>query len=161
MPDSSSPSSRKHDSSRFFFTFVLLSFLRLAFSDAPSAYEMLKQFDFPKGILPEGVVSYKLRSNGGFEVFLSSAFEFKVNGGYLLRYQRRITGRVEKGSIVELNGVSVKALVWFNINRLVKGDTELYFYVGPLSASFPTSNFEECPKCRCGFDCASALLLDS
>lgn len=148
-------------SSWFFFAFILLSSLRLAFSDAPSAYEMLEKFDFPRGILPEGVVSYTLRSNGGFEVSLSSDCEFKVNGGYLLRYKRRITGRVEKGSIVELTGVSVKVLVWFNINRLVKGDAEIYFYVGPLSASFPTSNFEECPKCRCGFDCASALLLDS
>ncbi|KAH7685191.1 At5g01610-like protein [Dioscorea alata] len=147
--------------SRFFFAFILLSSLRLAFSDAPSAYEMLEKFDFPRGILPEGVVSYTLRSNGGFEVRLSSDCEFKVNGGYLLRYKRRITGRVERGSIVELTGVSVKVLVWFNINRLVKGDAEIYFYVGPLSASFPTSNFEECPKCRCGFDCASALLLDS
>ncbi|KAJ0972167.1 hypothetical protein J5N97_020126 [Dioscorea zingiberensis] len=145
-----------------FLAFILLASLRLALSDVPSAYEMLEKFDFPKGILPEGVETYSLRPDGSFEVFLSSACEFKVDGGYMLQYQRKITGRVEKGSLMELKGVSVKVLlVWFNINRVVNSDAELYFYVGPLSASFPSSNFEECPKCRCGFDCVSALLSDS
>ncbi|CAL9750058.1 unnamed protein product [Musa acuminata subsp. burmannicoides] len=94
---------------------------------------MLEKFDFPKGILPEGVKSYILNGDGGFEVYLSGNCEFKVEGGYILKYGRKITGKV------------------------VRNDSDISFYVGPLSASFPVSNFDECPRCSCGFDCATAL----
>nr|XP_019703642.1 uncharacterized protein LOC105034467 [Elaeis guineensis] len=155
--------------SKTLLVFLLISSLSLSFgealvSDAPSAYEMLERFSFPKGILPEGVQSYTLNQDGSFEVFLSEDCEFKVDGGYLLKYQKKITGKVESGSLTSLRGVNVKVvLMWFGINGVVRSGGDLNFYVGPLSASFPLSNFEECPKCRCGFDCitAAALVADS
>ncbi|OAY68149.1 hypothetical protein ACMD2_25759 [Ananas comosus] len=130
-------------------------------SEAPSAYEMLERFNFPRGILPEGVRGYTLGEDGAFEVYLSGECEFKVEegrgggGGYLLRYKERIAGRVASGSLRELSGVSVRVLlVWFGIGEVVRSDADLDFYVGPLSASFPVSNFEESPRCGCGFYCA-------
>ncbi|THU62890.1 hypothetical protein C4D60_Mb01t09920 [Musa balbisiana] len=139
---------------------LLISALALeaSVSETPSAYEMLEKFDFPKGILPEGVKSYVLNGDGGFEVYLSGNCEFKVEGGYILKYGRKITGKVKSGSLTDLKGVSVKVLfAWFGINEVVRNDSDISFYVGPLSASFPVSNFDECPRCSCGFDCATAL----
>ncbi|XP_064956462.1 uncharacterized protein LOC135633038 [Musa acuminata AAA Group] len=139
---------------------LLISALALeaSVSETPSAYEMLEKFDFPKGILPEGVKSYILNGDGGFEVYLSGNCEFKVEGGYILKYDRKITGKVKSGSLTDLKGVSVKVLfAWFGINEVVRNDSDISFYVGPLSASFPVSNFDECPRCSCGFDCATAL----
>ncbi|OAY83242.1 hypothetical protein ACMD2_06594 [Ananas comosus] len=99
-------------------------------SEAPSAYEMLERFNFPRGILPEGVRGYTLGEDGAFEVYLSGECEFKVEGG---------------GGEGEGEGVPAE---------VVRSDADLDFYVGPLSASFPVSNFEESPRCGCGFYCA-------
>ncbi|MQL83388.1 hypothetical protein Taro_015910 [Colocasia esculenta] len=132
--------------------------------DAPTAYEMLEKYGFPRGILPEGVTSYVLREDSTFEVHLGSHrdCDFAVEGGYLLNYKRKITGRLDEasGALRDLKGVSVKILfVWLGINEVVKGSEHLSFFVGPLSASFPLSNFEECPHCRCGFDCITAAMV--
>ncbi|XP_020573963.1 uncharacterized protein At5g01610-like [Phalaenopsis equestris] len=145
---------------------LLLLFLHLSLgrpSNSPSAYEILEGFGFPKGILPEGVISYQLDEDGGFQVLLPCDCEFRVEGeGYLLKYARRITGKVKSGQLKELNGVSVRVLVvWFGIKEVVRSGTDLYFYVGPLSASFPLANFEECPKCSCGSVCSTQMVMDS
>ncbi|KAL5205016.1 hypothetical protein ABZP36_009887 [Zizania latifolia] len=128
---------------------------------APTAYEMLERYCFPRGILPEGVQSYVLRPDGSFVVHLSGNgdCEFRVRGGgtYPLRYGRRVAGNAMAGSIRALEGVSVKVLfVWLGISQVDRAGDQLSFSVGPLSASFPLANFATCPRCRCGFDCANA-----
>ncbi|XP_072999143.1 uncharacterized protein At5g01610-like [Typha latifolia] len=131
-------------------------------SDEPSAYEMVERYNFPKGILPEGAQSYSLKQDGSFEVILSRECEFKLKGGYLVKYTRRITGKADPGHLTELNGVSVKVLLfWFGINEVVRRGPEIDFYVGPLSASFAASNFEEFPQCRCGSERVNAAAADS
>ena len=81
-------------------------------STTPTAYEMLERYEFPRGILPEGVQRYELRpDDGSFEVFLSGrsgSCEFRVGDRYLLRYDRRISGTAREGSIQALQGMSVK-----------------------------------------------------
>ncbi|KAF8711417.1 hypothetical protein HU200_029449 [Digitaria exilis] len=125
----------------------------------PTAYEMLERYKLPRGILPVGVKGYKLHPGGSFEVFFSGdGCEFRVGGGrYLLRYDRRIAGTATAGSIKNLQGVSVKILfVWLGINEVDRSGDQLSFHVGPLSASFPLGKFSQSPRCRCGFDCATA-----
>ncbi|KAL6610241.1 hypothetical protein ACP70R_040210 [Stipagrostis hirtigluma subsp. patula] len=128
----------------------LLSLLLVA--AAPSAYEMLEGFGFPRGILPEGVTGYRYRpSDGAFEVYFGGDCEFEVDGGYRLTYRRTISGNVEGGSIRNLGGVSVRMFLFnWGIDRVVMADAgHLMFYVGPLSQAFPADNFEESPECRC------------
>ncbi|OAY63167.1 hypothetical protein ACMD2_15055 [Ananas comosus] len=144
---------------------LILTLILSAFGDrkgpiygSPTAYQVLEGFDFPPGILPAGVTSYLLRQDGSFEVYLSEDdCEFKIAGQYQLKYRQKITGTVQSGAIKNLNGVSVKVLfLWIGINEVDRSGDELSFYVGPLSASFGVANFEESPRCRCGFDCATA-----
>uniref|UniRef100_A0A0D9XQP5 Uncharacterized protein n=1 Tax=Leersia perrieri TaxID=77586 RepID=A0A0D9XQP5_9ORYZ len=138
-------------------------------TSTPTAYEMVERYGFPRGILPEGVDSYALRPDGSFEVLLSAVSvsgdgnsgdcEFRVGdgGAYLLRYGRRVAGNAREGSIRELEGVSVKVVfAWLGIGRVDAAGGELRFFVGPFSASFPATNFAECPRCRCGFDCSNS-----
>ncbi|KAL6877192.1 hypothetical protein ACP4OV_012863 [Aristida adscensionis] len=118
---------------------------------APSAYEMLEGFGFPRGILPEDVTGYTYRpSDGAFEVYFDGDCEFEVDA-YRLTYRRTITGNVEGGSIRNLGGVSVRMFLFnWGISRVVMADAgHLMFYVGPLSQAFPADNFEESPECRC------------
>lgn len=87
--------------------------------------------------------------------------ELGVDGGYLLKYQTTITGKVQSGKLLDLRGLNVRVVfMWFAINGVVKSGRGLNFYVSPLSPSFPLSNFEECPKCRCGFACTTSTIID-
>ncbi|PKU62603.1 uncharacterized protein LOC114578444 [Dendrobium catenatum] len=127
-----------------------------------TAYEMLEKFDFPKGILPEGVQSYLLRSDGSFDVFLGDYCELKASGSYLLRYRRKISGKVEPRSLKKLDGVSVKIFfLWFGISEVIRSGDELRFFVGPFSSSFSISNFEFCPQCRDKFSSLDQLVQNS
>ncbi|PKA57170.1 Uncharacterized protein AXF42_Ash002474 [Apostasia shenzhenica] len=120
-------------------------------SDTLTAYELLEKFDFPKGILPEGVQSYLLRKDGSFDVYLGGECEFKVKGSYLLRYKKKISGQVKTGSLKNLRGVRVKILfIWLGIGEVVRREDELKFYVGPFSATFSVDSFTVSPQCRDG-----------
>ncbi|PKA54567.1 hypothetical protein AXF42_Ash000402 [Apostasia shenzhenica] len=131
-------------------------------SNSVTVYEMLEKFNFPKGILPEGVQNYSLRTDGGFDVYLSGVCEFKVPGNYLLRYKKKISGKVQFGSLKNLNGVSVKILfLWFGISEVDRSGDDLRFYVGPFSSSFSVSSFGLSPQCRGGFSALQRLILDS
>ena len=145
--------------STLLFALLLLISFSVAFSGFPTAYELLESYDFPQGLLPEGVESYLLQSDGSFDVYFGWECEFKVQDSYLLRYKRRISGTLEAGRLKDLKGVSVRFLfVWLGITEVVRMDDELRFYVGPISASFPVTSFVDCPMCRCGFDCGTAEL---
>ncbi|OVA10209.1 Protein of unknown function DUF538 [Macleaya cordata] len=133
-------------------------------AESPSAYEMLEKFNFPKGILPEGVKGYVLHEDNRFEVYLDRDCQFQVEeGGYYLYYKKKITGTVRFGSLRDLQGVSVKILfIWLGITEVSNsGDGKLDFYVGPMSASFPVSNFEENPQCGLGIDRINKMVSDS
>ncbi|KAK6239400.1 hypothetical protein QUC31_004869 [Theobroma cacao] len=119
-----------------------------------SAYQVLQQYDFPIGILPEGVIGYELnRDTGEFSAYLNGTCSFPIES-YDLSYKSTIQGVISRGRITKLNGVSVKVLFfWLNIVELSRHGDELEFSVGIASASFPIDNFFESPQCGCGLYC--------
>ncbi|KNA06469.1 hypothetical protein SOVF_180730 [Spinacia oleracea] len=140
--------------------FILsLSTATAATSYAPTAYEILKSYDFPAGLLPTGVTGYELdRDTGKFKVFLPETCKFSIEG-YDLEYKSTITGVISSGRLYKLKGISVKVLLlWLNIVEVDNKHGELQFSVGIMSANFPVEGFEESPSCGCGFDCNGANL---
>ncbi|XP_065860452.1 uncharacterized protein [Euphorbia lathyris] len=141
----------------------VLLFLLVAASSSPSAvaddaltaYEALAAYNFPAGILPEGIVGYELdKSTGKFRANWNGSCSFSLEGSYQLKYASTIRGVISENKITNLSGVSVKILfLWLNIVEVVRYDKELGFSVGIASASFPIDNFYECPRCGCGLDC--------
>ncbi|KAI4301428.1 hypothetical protein L6164_034707 [Bauhinia variegata] len=119
-----------------------------------TAYEVLQQYNFPDGLLPKGVVAYKLDSSTGkFKVYLNGTCTFKIQS-YELKYKSTITGVITKGKLSSLSGIKVKVLIlWFDIVKVTREEGDLDFSVGIASADFPVSNFYESPTCGCGFDC--------
>lgn len=142
------------------FLFMIFTAVPLArcggIDDTPTAYEVLQQYDFPIGLLPKGVLGYKLDSSTGkFSVHLNGSCSFSIQS-YELKYKSTFTGVIAKRKLSELSGIQVKILfLWLSITKVTRDDDELEFSVGITSADFPVDNFNECPTCGCGFDCDS------
>lgn len=140
----------------FFFlsSFLLLSSTAIAHESA-TAYDLLADYNFPKGLLPKGVVGYELdQSTGKFRAFLNGSCSFSLEGNYQLDYKSTISGFISKDRLTNLHGVRVKVLLfWFNIVEVLRFGDEIELSVGITFASFPLENFFVCPRCGCGLDC--------
>ncbi|KAF5463376.1 hypothetical protein F2P56_019295, partial [Juglans regia] len=121
----------------------------------PSAYEVLKDYNFPIGILPKGVQGYDLEpSSGKFSAELNGSCSFSLEGSYQLKYKSTIKGHISEGKLSSLEGVSVKLfLFWVDIVEVQRKGDSLGFSVGIAGADFPIDNFEESPQCGCGLNC--------
>ncbi|GAA0140432.1 hypothetical protein LIER_35234 [Lithospermum erythrorhizon] len=143
----------------FFITLTLLSTTTPSpTTTTPSVYKVLESFDFPIGLLPEGVTTYQLdNTTGNFIVNLDNDCTFTIQG-YQLKYKSKITGTISKDVIKNISGIQVKILFfWLSIVEVVRVDDEIQFSVGIASANFPVDGFYECPQCGCGFDCVNKV----
>ncbi|XP_031374173.1 uncharacterized protein LOC116188853 [Punica granatum] len=89
----------------------------------PSAYEVLQQFEFPVGLLPEGITAYDLDTGtGSFSAQLNATCSFELENKYTIRYEPIIEGVIMTGRIEDLKGVSVRVLsmVWLSVVRVVR-----------------------------------------
>ncbi|KAK8605150.1 hypothetical protein V6N13_082604 [Hibiscus sabdariffa] len=141
-----------------FLFFSLLTFQSfvwetISFQDDPTAYEILRDFNFPSGLLPAGVTGYDLDPlSGKFSVFLNGTCTFTLEGAYKLRYKNTIDGYISKGRLARLEGISLKFLFfWVNVAQVVRKGDELEFSVGIAGAGFSMDNFEDSPQCECRF----------
>ncbi|KFK30824.1 hypothetical protein AALP_AA6G030700 [Arabis alpina] len=134
---------------------ILIFFLFFTVSNQkPTAYDAVKRYNLPVGILPKGVVDYELNpKTGDFKVYFNDTCKFSIQS-YQLKYKSTISGVISPSHVKNLKGVSVKVLFfWVNIAEVSLDGDELDFSVGIASASFPASDFVESPQCGCGFDC--------
>ncbi|KAG8093471.1 hypothetical protein GUJ93_ZPchr0012g19258 [Zizania palustris] len=126
-------------------------------TSTPTAYEMLERYDFPRGILPEGVEGYVLRPDGSFEVYFPRDCEFLLARTWLVQYGSRIAGAASSGSLKSLQGIYVKVLfIWLPVGEVDRSGDLLSFYIGPVATSFPLADFANSPHCR-GYNLAAAL----
>ncbi|XP_059648471.1 uncharacterized protein LOC132294579 [Cornus florida] len=137
---------------------LLSSLVAKSFSEKPTAYEVIEDYDFPMGILPKGVTGYDLdESTGKFSAYLNGTCNFSIEGSsYQLSYKSTIKGHISQGKLSNLQGVKVKLFFfWVDIVEVDRRGDDLEFSVGITSAGFSIDNFEECPQCGCGFNCGS------
>ncbi|KDP28180.1 hypothetical protein JCGZ_13951 [Jatropha curcas] len=127
-----------------------------------TVYEVLEEYNFPVGLLPNGVTGYELdTSTGKFSVSLNETCSFTIDS-YSLKYSTSITGVIKKNKLSSLSGIKVKVLfLWLSITKVIRDGDELEFSVGIASADFPVSNFYESPTCGCGFDCDDTNLREN
>ncbi|GMN37964.1 hypothetical protein TIFTF001_007250 [Ficus carica] len=128
----------------------LILFLLISFFSTPSAssvhdtpltaYQVLEEYDFPVGILPNGVLGYDLNSSTGkFSAYLNGSCTFTIDS-YELKYKSTITGKITKDKLENLSGIKVKVLfLWLSISSVTRDDDELEFSVGIASADFPVT----------------------
>ena len=96
-----------------------------------------------------GVVGLVVGGVGGFVVYLSRECEFLFSKQWLVRYDAHIAGAVTAGRLAALEGIHVKVLfLWLPVAEVDRAGDRLSFYIGPVSTSFPLSDFASSPHCR-------------
>ncbi|MCO5605000.1 hypothetical protein L7F22_059175 [Adiantum nelumboides] len=132
---------------------VHCSKLNVRDSNSTSAYEILEDYGFPAGLLPYTVSSYELDDDdGAFKLYLESACTVNIPNLYPIKYKSTITGYLTSGKISSLSGITVKVLfIWWSITSISVSGENLVFKVGPTSASYAMTNFDENPVCASSY----------
>ncbi|KAI4304848.1 hypothetical protein MLD38_040311 [Melastoma candidum] len=141
-----------------FFSLLVLPVLLLcgrchgyAYND--DVHDLLPSYGFPRGLLPDNVVSYTLpssSSDGSFSVQLSSPCYVQFHG-QLVYYDVDISGRLSYGVVTDVVGIQAKELfIWLSVTgmKVNKENGAIEFYVGALSKSLPEDEFADIPTCR-------------
>ncbi|XP_015898355.2 uncharacterized protein LOC107431854 [Ziziphus jujuba] len=111
----------------------------------------LTNFGFPIGLLPNSVLSYTLnQTSGDFSVDLGDACKITLPpDNYLATYSKKVTGKIVKGRIAEIDGIRVWAFFkWWSITGIRSSGDNLVFEVGMVTAKYPTKNFDASPACE-------------
>eukprot|EP00252_Welwitschia_mirabilis_P010791 TRINITY_DN2429_c0_g1_i1.p1 TRINITY_DN2429_c0_g1~~TRINITY_DN2429_c0_g1_i1.p1 ORF type:complete len:175 (-),score=9.71 TRINITY_DN2429_c0_g1_i1:108-632(-) len=118
-----------------------------------AAHGELAAKGFPPGLLPNSVANYTYNaSSGDFKVRLKGRCDIILPpDNYPASFKSIIRGRLSKGRIQGLDGVSVRAFFkWWTITGIKSVGDHLVFEVGITSVKYPSANFGESPDCGGG-----------
>lgn len=138
------------------FTFSLLLFSLLSFSKShlclsstSDIHDLLPNYGFPKGLLPNAVASYSLSSDGNFIIQLTHPCYVQFD--QLVYYDKEIRGKLSFGSVSGVSGIQAKKLfLWVTVTGMtLDSDSDIIeFHVGALSQRLPAKQFEKIPNCK-------------
>ncbi|KAL3850398.1 hypothetical protein ACJIZ3_012280 [Penstemon smallii] len=120
-------------------------------SDTPTVYEILPKFGLPSGLLPDSVTNYTLTEDGNFEVFLQKACYIEFD--YEVYYEKKITGKLNIGSITNLKGIQVQRFffLWFDVDEIrvdLPPSNSIYFTVGIINKKLDVDQFSTVRSCK-------------
>ncbi|XP_071734819.1 uncharacterized protein At5g01610-like [Rutidosis leptorrhynchoides] len=122
----------------------------LSVTNQPTVYQILEKYGLPSGLLPDSVKSYTLSSDdGSFVVELEKPCYIQFD--YLVYYDSKITGKLNFGSITDLDGIQVKRfLFWFSVDEIrvdLPASDYIYFTVGIINKELDIDQFETVHAC--------------
>ncbi|XP_010535997.1 PREDICTED: uncharacterized protein LOC104811106 [Tarenaya hassleriana] len=115
------------------------------------AHAELTNYGFPVGLLPSSVKYYSLnQTSGEFSIDFGGACKITLPpDNYLATYSKKVSGRIVKGRIAELQGIRVRAMFkWWSITGIRSSGDNLVFEVGMVTAKYPSKNFDSSPDCE-------------
>ncbi|KAI8553742.1 hypothetical protein RHMOL_Rhmol05G0040000 [Rhododendron molle] len=125
----------------------------------PDAYEVLKEYEYPVGLLPAEVTGYKLdRCTGRFSVFLRRPCHYTTETyAYPFRFDEIVTGVIRRDGITNIRGVTVKSIFgWFRITNVLRLDDYFDIAAGATSSVVPIEKLQASPRCGCESRCENA-----
>uniref|UniRef100_A0ACD5WR77 Uncharacterized protein n=1 Tax=Avena sativa TaxID=4498 RepID=A0ACD5WR77_AVESA len=116
-----------------------------------TAYDILVQNNFPRGLLPLGVKSFQLHE-GVLEVTFPGECNFFITLGadqFHFKYGSTVTAVIKPGSITKAHGVRVFVKSEFlGFEGVERAGDKLTFDLQGMQQSFPVSSFTQSPKCN-------------
>lgn len=120
-----------------------------SFRELPTAYDVLEDYSFPVGLLPDGVVKgYDLNPiTGEFTAYLNDTCRL-IEGGFQVKYDPKITGFIANSKLSGVKGVSVLVLrKWRSIGEILRHGIHVHFFAGVAAEKFHIRDFDESPLC--------------
>ncbi|RRT77364.1 hypothetical protein B296_00021500 [Ensete ventricosum] len=93
--------------------------------------ELLREYDMPIGLFPQDTTHYEFsEETGKLTVFIPSICEVGYRDSSVLRFLNIVTGYLEKGKLVDIEGIKTKVLIWSKVTRISTEGSKIHFTTG-------------------------------
>ncbi|KFK38276.1 hypothetical protein AALP_AA3G093200 [Arabis alpina] len=93
--------------------------------------ELLKEFNLPVGIFPRDATNYEFNEQTRkLTVFIPSICEVGYKDSSVLRFTTTVTGFLEKGKLVDVEGMKTKVMIWVKVTSISADSSKVHFMAG-------------------------------
>ncbi|KAL8526594.1 hypothetical protein ACS0TY_015695 [Phlomoides rotata] len=93
--------------------------------------ELLKEYDLAVGIFPRDATNYEFNEETRkLTVYIPSVCEVGYKDSSVLRFSTVVTGYLEKGKFVEIEGIKTKVIVWVKVTCISSEKSKICFTAG-------------------------------
>ncbi|KAF5471493.1 hypothetical protein F2P56_008281 [Juglans regia] len=93
--------------------------------------ELLKEYDMAVGIFPRDATNYEFNEETGkLTVFVPAVCEVGYKDSSVLRFSTTITGYLEKGKLVDIEGMKTKVMIWVKVSCISSDGSKLHVTAG-------------------------------
>lgn len=93
--------------------------------------ELLKEYDLPIGIFPRDATNYEFNEETGkLTVYIPAVCEVGYKDSSVLRFSTMVTGYLEKGKLVDIEGIKTKVIVWAKVTCISSEKSKVSFTAG-------------------------------
>lgn len=90
--------------------------------------ELLQEHDLPAGIFPRDATHYEFNEETRkLTVFVPSVCEVGYKDSSVLRFLTTVTGYLEQGKLVDIEGMKTKVLVWQKVTSIATEGSKVHF----------------------------------
>lgn len=93
--------------------------------------ELLQEYDLPVGLFPQDATNYEFNEETKkLTVFIPCVCEVGYKDSSVLRFSTSVTGYLEKGKLVDIEGLKTKVLVWAKVTSVSADRSKVHFTTG-------------------------------
>ncbi|OWM81675.1 uncharacterized protein At5g01610-like [Punica granatum] len=93
--------------------------------------ELLKEYGLAVGIFPRDATNYEFNEETGkLTVFIPTVCEVGYRDSSVLRFSTTVTGYLEKGKLVDIEGMKTKVMIWVKVTAISAEGSKLHFTAG-------------------------------
>lgn len=93
--------------------------------------ELLKEYDLPVGLFPRDATNYEFNEETGkLIVYIPSICEVGYKDSSVVRFSTIVTGYLEKGKLVDIEGLKTKVMIWVKVTSIASEGSKLHFTAG-------------------------------